>query len=317
MADMQINMLFGFLGSGKTTLVRRLLSERQDDRRMAVIVNEFGDVGIDGAILEGGNIDMIELTSGCLCCTLKGSLLEAVEELRDDAKAEHVVIEATGIAKPEEIMETFSDSSLRDVYQMAPFVTVIDASKFLRLQDVLGEFYIDQVKNADLLLLNKVDLVSGGDLEALREKVHDLNPFATIHFTERCDLDVSSILDGAASSAMARFLGQGGDDISDHDHDHRHAPAHSFVLDASAGARRSELADFFAAAPEDLWRAKGFMIVDGEPALIQVAMGELEITRTEPRAHYHLVFIGRDLDQTDFRARFAEAIGRGSNENQG
>ena len=314
---MRISMIFGFLGSGKTTLVRRLLSERQDDRRLAVIVNEFGDVGIDGAILKGGNIDIVELTSGCLCCTLKGSLLEAVEELRDDTKAEHVVIEATGIAKPEEIMGTFSGSSLRDVYEMAPFVTVIDASKFSRLQVVLGEFYLDQVKNADLLLLNKLDLVSGDDLDALREKVHNLNPFATIHFTERCDLDVSSILDGTASSAMARFLGQGGVDISGHDHDHRHAPAQSFVLDASAGASRSELTDFFAAAPEDLWRAKGFMTVDGQPALIQFAMGELEVTPTEPRAHYHLVFIGRNLDQTDFRARFAEAIGLRRKENQG
>ena len=97
---MQVNLIFGFLGSGKTTLVRHLLEERASSQTMAVIVNEFGDVGVDGAILEGNNVDMIELTSGCLCCTLKGPLLNAVEELRDKAGVEHTVIEATGLADP-------------------------------------------------------------------------------------------------------------------------------------------------------------------------------------------------------------------------
>ena len=284
---------------------------------MAVIVNEFGDAGIDGAILEGGSIDVIELTSGCLCCTLKGSLLEAVEELRDDAKAEQVVIEATGIAQPQEIMGTFSEPSLRHDHQMAPFVTVIDASKFSRLREVLGEFYIDQVESADLLLLNKVDLVAGGDLEALSQEVRNLNPSTNVHFTERCDVDVSFILDGPSSPTMARFLGRGGGHASGHDHDHGHAPAQSFVLDASAASNRSDVTSFFAAAPEDLWRAKGFMTVDGEPVLIQFAMGELEITPAEPRAHYHLVFIGRNLDQTELQARFAEVVGRGRTESRG
>ena len=109
---MRVNLLFGFLGSGKTTLARNLLSTDSRGRKMAVIVNEFGEVGIDGAILEGRKdgeaIDMVELTSGCLCCTLKGSLLTAVEELRRKADVDQVVIEATGVAEPEEMVETFS-----------------------------------------------------------------------------------------------------------------------------------------------------------------------------------------------------------------
>ena len=86
---MQVNMIFGFLGSGKTTLVRHLLGARARERKLAVIVNEFGQVGVDGAILEGEAVDMIQLTSGCLCCTLKGPLLNAIEELRDSAGVEH------------------------------------------------------------------------------------------------------------------------------------------------------------------------------------------------------------------------------------
>ena len=97
---MRVNLLFGFLGSGKTTLAKHLLANRSRDLKTAVIVNEFGEVGVDGDILRGDNVDVVELNSGCLCCTLRGSLMMAVEELRDKAKVERVIVEATGIAQP-------------------------------------------------------------------------------------------------------------------------------------------------------------------------------------------------------------------------
>ncbi|MEE8265334.1 MAG: GTP-binding protein, partial [Acidiferrobacterales bacterium] len=110
---MKINLLFGFLGSGKTTLVRRILAERVQQQSLAVIVNELGDVGIDGAIIEGHDIDVVELTSGCVCCTLKGSLLNAIEELKEVANVQRIVVEATGVAHPKEMLETLSDPALR------------------------------------------------------------------------------------------------------------------------------------------------------------------------------------------------------------
>ena len=116
--DLRLNLLFGFLGSGKTTLARRLLDQPPDARKTAIIVNEFGDVGVDGAILSGRNVNMVELTSGCLCCTLKGPLLQAVEELHTLAGAQRIIVEATGVAQPEEMLETFADrlveSAMRD-----------------------------------------------------------------------------------------------------------------------------------------------------------------------------------------------------------
>ena len=137
---MRLNLLFGFLGSGKTTLARRLLEERAGDVPMAVIVNEFGDVSIDGQILEGRAIDMVELTSGCVCCTLKGSLLNAIEELEERAGVEQIVVEATGVAQPSDMLDTLDDPTLKTSLDVGPLVTVVDASKFAKIRTMLGEF---------------------------------------------------------------------------------------------------------------------------------------------------------------------------------
>jgi len=324
---MRITLLFGFLGSGKTTLARRILQSRPAGSRMAVIVNEFGDVGIDGAILSGQNVDMVELTSGCLCCTLKGPLLKAVEELAE--KADHIVIEATGIAEPEEMVETFADPTLRARFEIGPLVTVVDAANFEKLREMLGEFYLAQVQNADVLVLNKIDRASHASLEALRDEVMLLNPDASIYFTEQSDIEVADLLTGPPSRLVAERAedahpGAEGhaphDDHHDHGHDHhghghegaRHAPAQSFVLEASSGASRAAVQDFFATLPANVWRAKGFMPVDGAPSLLQYSVSGLDITAAAPRDSYRLVFIGPDLDRPLIERRFAALVRGGS-----
>ena len=328
---MRVNMLFGFLGSGKTTLARRLLQEGAGDRKMAVIVNEFGDVGIDGAILEGRDLDMIELTSGCLCCTLKGSLINAIEELNDKEDIDVCVIEATGVAEPEEMIETFTDETMRGRYEMGPMVTVIDIPKFTRLREMLGPFYEAQVQNADVLILNKVDLATAADLETARKAVVELNEHAELMFTEQCELDVNKIIAGATSQKMADYEdslgievvhyhdhkhghdhdhGHGHGHGHDHDHDdHRHAPAQSFVLDAEGSAGRHAMEAFFFDIPDNVWRAKGYTRLDSQPVLIQFTMGQLDITEVEPRENYHMVFIGPDMDREMIEKGFRELYG--------
>jgi G3E family GTPase len=302
----RLNLLFGFLGSGKTTLARRILTERASGEKMAVIVNEFGDVGIDGAILEGRNVDMVELTSGCLCCTLKGSLLNAVEELREKSGVKRVVVEATGVAQPEELIETFADPKLRGRYDIGPVITVVDAPKHPKLSQVLGEFYTQQMRNADVVVLNKTDLAKAAELEAVHREVAEINPKAEILFAERCELDIPHLLDGPSSSVVAAYRKSQGHAHDDHDHahdhgddehDHRHAPAQSFVLDATGSAPRAAVEAFFASLPENVWRAKGFMNVDGKPSLIQHTMGRVEITPAEARTVRNMVFIGPNMDR--------------------
>lgn len=304
---MQVNMIFGFLGSGKTTLVRHLLGARAHDRKLAVIVNEFGQVGIDGAILEAEAVDMIQLTSGCLCCTLKGPLLSAVEELRDKAGVEHTVIEASGVADPEEMIESFSAPGFRASVAVGPFVTVVDAAKFQIMREMLGEFYGAQVAHAEVVLLNKTDLASPERLEAVRAEVAALNPTARVVATRHCDVDASLVLDALSAWEPQK---------DESDHGHHHHPGHpdfeSEVLDAGGAVERAALEGFFAALPPDVLRAKGFMVVDGAPSLIQFAAGQLEIAPAAQGRVPQMVFIGRDLDRAELAARFAFAAGPGA-----
>ena len=309
----RVDLLFGFLGSGKTTLARRILEEWGPKRRLALIVNEFGDVGVDGEILEGNSIDLIQLSSGCLCCALKGSLLAAVDELASKEKLDHIVIEATGVAEPEELLASFSEAEFKERYDVGPVVTVVDAPKFLKIRTMLGPFYEAQVEKADMIIINKLDLSTAEQVEEVRLEVEDLNEEALIRFAERCDIDLLEVLDGPSSEALIRYGSGDADEDEAHDHDHHdhdhdhdhdhgalHAPAESFVLDTPAPFDSAALTALFAKAPEGLWRAKGFVRIDGEDQLVQFAMGELELTKAEPRDRHYLVFIGDGLDQDWF-----------------
>lgn len=316
---MRVNLLFGFLGSGKTTLARRLLDERGRDMRTAVIVNEFGDVGIDGEILRGANIDMIELNSGCMCCTLKGSLMLAIEELYRKAGVERVIVEATGVAQPGELLEMLADSTLDARIEIGPLVTVVDAARFHRLDAGLGEFYEAQIANADIVVLNKVDLADAKTLEDVRATVAQINPRGMILFAERAEVDSRLVLDGDLSALIGEAAMRRGGAVADsrhhahpgHDHDHDHHAgephAESFVLDAGGNPPRRRLEAFFAALPEDVWRVKGFMRIDGQPVLVQYSTGQLEITPAEARTGEILVFIGRRMNRVDIARDFAFA----------
>ena len=323
MSDLRINLLFGFLGSGKTTLLRRILGERAGERKMAVIVNEFGDVGVDGEVIAGSSVNLVELTSGCLCCTLRGSLMSAVEELREKAAVEQIVVEATGVASPGDMLEDLNESRIARELDVGPLVTVVDAPKFTRLRQMLGEFYEEQVENADVLVLNKIDLATPGELDEAKAAVREINPDAALLFAEQGDTDLALLLDGPESELLAQMKAEAeghphhhghdeghghdhrhddrhdhhGDGHDHHHHGHAHAAAESFVMDASGDFSRASLVDAFASLPANVWRSKGFLTVDGEPSLLQFTMGQLEIDAASARERPYLVVIGEDLDR--------------------
>ena len=332
MSDLRINLLFGFLGSGKTTLVRRILDERGGgERPMAVIVNEFGEVGVDGEVIAGSNVNLVELTSGCLCCTLRGSLMSAVEELREKAAVEQIVVEATGVASPGDMLEDLNDSKIANDLDVGPLVTVVDAPKFTRLQQMLGEFYEEQVENADVLVLNKIDLATQGELEEAKAAVREINPDAVLLFAEQGDTDLALLLDGPESELLAQMKAEAAgrlhhdyesaghhhhgcephghahehhdDHAGAHVHRHAHAPAESFVMDASGDFSRAALIETFAAMPANVWRSKGFLTVDDAPSMLQYTMGQLEIGSAPARERPYLVVIGEALDRPAVESR--------------
>ena len=300
---MRVNLVCGFLGSGKTTLMRRILAERRGRERMAVIVNEFGQVGIDGQILEGTSVDVVELTAGCFCCMLKGSLVSAVEELRDVKGVERIAIESSGVSQPGELVGVLRDPAIEASVSLGPVVTVVDASRFAAHRKVLGGFYTDQVKYADVVLLNKRDLTRPDALAAARDEIRALNPRARVVETERCDVELATIMDTGDTAQQGRApepsaLEQG---LASP------APAASFVsfvLPAPFDAEQARVERFFRALPANVTRAKGFMTIDGQPRLVQFASGQLEITPAAAARSLSVVFIGDAPDRVAIEAGF-------------
>jgi G3E family GTPase len=335
---MQVNLLFGFLGSGKTTLAKHLLANRGLAMKTAVIVNEFGEVGVDGDILRGRNIDVVELNSGCMCCTLRGSLMLAIEELREKSGVERIIVEATGVAQPSELLETLADLSRDADVRIGPLVTVVDIAKYSKLTEMLGDFYSDQIESADVVIANKIDLASPEQLEEATRQIRELNPDAKMLFATQCEVAPDQILEQPSSLLVEETRGElladarrdpggfdgvhhdhaAGQGHDDHDHHHDHgqgeqhhhdadAIAESFVVMGSGTARRAGLVRFFNALAPGVWRAKGFIRVDGAASLVQYSAGQLEITPAAGAPSEALVFIGRAMDRAAIESRFAQA----------
>ena len=302
---MRLNLIFGFLGSGKTTLVRRILTERAGGQPTAVIVNEFGDVGIDGDILQGNNVDMMQLNSGCLCCTLKGTLISAIEELQVSADIERTVVEASGLAEPSDLVESLWDpkfGSKVDI-DLGPVVAVVDTPKFPKIREMLGNFYTEQVVHADVVLLNKIDKAEAPDLDAVHDDIAALNPGASLIFTEQCGADLDIVLDGKSAQAKPGRHGH------DHDHEHGHVQFDSLVLGCGADVDRETVEQFFHSLDQQVFRAKGFMTIEGQPRLVQFATGQLDIHPADGPHDGRMVFIGRGLDRQGLQKKFDFARG--------
>ncbi len=323
-AATQVHLLCGFLGAGKTTLVRRLLAKPADGLKTAVIVNEFGEVGVDGQILSGSNVDILELTSGCLCCTLKGSLILAIEELRNTQGVERVIVEATGVAQPAEMVESLSDTGEEGLaVDIGPVVTVVDTAKLPKLLSMLGEFYASQIGSADIVVLNKSDLVTPEALDAASWQIRAINPRADVLFSEQGDVDGAYLLrhrgverpdDPGGHDAFGESVaGKTGGHHAGHaghaaHHNHDSPPAESFVLASSGTPRRVSVERFFRELDDSVWRAKGYMVIEGESCLVQYSMGQLEITPASARSTGYVVFIGRGMarESIERRLRLAE-----------
>lgn len=300
-------MFSGFLGAGKTTMVLRLLLERGREMKTAVIVNEFGEVGIDGQILKGANVDTIELNSGCLCCTLKGPLLLAIEELYEKAAVKRIIVEASGIAQPGDLADALQDESANLEICIGPRITVVDGAKCQKLLPMLGDFYERQIVNAEIVVVNKVDIATAEQLEWASEAVRRLNPAAAVLFSENGDVDGKLLFDGPPYGYAGRPSTKDGSlrylKVPDF---HAGMTAESFVLDVGP-VSIGFLKVFFARQPENVWRAKGYVNVDGCPSLVQFASGELNITPADSERRGRVIFIGCNMNRAEITDDFIGA----------
>jgi G3E family GTPase len=224
-----VTVLTGYLGAGKTTLLNRILSEPHG-KKYAVIVNEFGEVGIDNDIIVGADEEVFEMNNGCICCTVRGDLVRILDGLmRRKGKFDAIIVETTGLADPAPVAQTFFiDENVGRRTKLDAVVTVADA-KWLndRLKDAPEAK--NQIAFADVILLNKTDLVTPDELSEVEARIRGINPYARLHKTERSKIALNEILDRNAFD-LDRILDiepafLEGDD-HDHDHDHHHGHDH-------------------------------------------------------------------------------------------
>src|SRR5579863_6707649 len=218
-----VTVLTGYLGAGKTTLLNRILSENHG-RKYAVIVNEFGEIGIDNELVVGADEEVFEMNNGCICCTVRGDLIRIIEGLmKRKGKFDAIIVETTGLADPAPVAQTFFvDQDVAARAKLDAVVTVADA-KWLadRLRDAPEAK--NQIAFADVIILNKTDLVSPAELREVEARIRAINPYAKLQRTERCRVALSDVLERKAfdldriMEIEPEFL-----DVDDHDHDHNH-----------------------------------------------------------------------------------------------
>ncbi|MEX4008552.1 CobW family GTP-binding protein [Neoaquamicrobium sediminum] len=216
-----VTVLTGYLGSGKTTLLNRILTE-DHGKRYAVIVNEFGEIGIDNDLIVESDEEIYEMNNGCICCTVRGDLIRTVEGLmRRPGRFDAILVETTGLADPAPVAQTFfMDDDVRSKTKLDAVVALVDAKHLpLRLKD--SKEAEDQIAFADVVLLNKTDLVTEDELRDVEAAVRAINPSAKIHKTERSGVALNEVLDRGAFD-LSRALDNDPHFLDAHDHDHDH-----------------------------------------------------------------------------------------------
>ncbi|MBL6731120.1 MAG: GTP-binding protein [Bacteroidia bacterium] len=200
-----VTVLTGFLGSGKTTLLNKILSENHG-KKIAVIENEFGEVGVDNELVIGADEEIFEMNNGCICCTVRGDLIRILDQLlkRKD-KLDYIIVETTGMANPAPVAQTFwVDDEIKDKYSLDAIVTIVDAKHVWLHIDESAECK-EQIAFADVILLNKTDLVSAEELVKLEKRIKSMNANAKIHKTQNADIDLEHILNIQAFDLDAKI----------------------------------------------------------------------------------------------------------------
>jgi len=221
-----VTVLTGYLGAGKTTLLNRILSEPHG-KKYAVIVNEFGEIGIDNDLVVGADEEVFEMNNGCICCTVRGDLVRILDGLmRRKGKFDAIIVETTGLADPAPVAQTFFvDESVGRKTRLDAVVTVADARWLSdRLKDAPEAK--NQIAFADVILINKTDLVSPHELREVEARIRGINPYAKVHKTERAKIALDEVL-GRNAFDLDRILDIAPDFLeSEDDHDHHHAHGH-------------------------------------------------------------------------------------------
>jgi G3E family GTPase len=310
-----ITIITGFLGAGKTTLLNRILNGNHG-MRVAVLVNDFGSVNIDSELIVGVDGETISLSNGCICCTIRDDLLDSVFRLiLADNAPQYVVIETSGVSDPFAVAQTFLLPELKPYVQVDGIITVVDAEQVRDLKDEQEMLAMDQISAADILVLNKVDLVSLEQLDAVKSWIRAIVPKARILDTTHGNVPLELILsigeytpERLASREQRDVHVHASDESHDHDHDHDHDHAHThdhatvfntWLYSVAEPLSFRALRDVIQDLPATIYRAKGFLDLKEYPknkCILHVVGRRAMLTVSEPwgdqQRQSRLVFIG-------------------------
>lgn len=319
-------ILSGFLGSGKTTLLTKMLATFvAKDMKPVVIMNEVGDVNLDGQLLDE-TIPMREMLSGCICCTIRGDLSIEMKQIVDDLSPDLIVIEATGVANPMELFEGVTEAALVVQLEMKAMITVIDAAHFMHWhRKGRGKTYHlmqDQIRCASMLVVNKSDLITTTELDEMKQIMHTINPVAAIESTVYCELDhtwISRVLQSHEFVPVQEdhhHEEENDPHLCEHDHEGHHSHSFDHVTVYTHYFQqpidRERFEHFVRQLPDQVYRAKGIFTsaATGERMLFQFAYRHLELLRIQPKGQVHdvAVFMGEQFSQKELKRILDTAI---------
>ncbi|MFP7492454.1 GTP-binding protein [Terribacillus saccharophilus] len=316
-----VTILTGFLGAGKTTLLNRILRDVRSNNT-AVIINEFGETGIDGKFVEETTEEIIEINNGCICCNVRGDLIRILKDMlvrahKEGTELKRVIIETTGLANPAPVIQTFlMDDVMRYWFELDSVCTVVDALHTDRQLDAHAVAR-EQIAFADKIIVNKQDLVSQEELKMLETRIKGMNPEAEIFFTENSKVPLFKLLDVFSFSLDQKL--QIRPDMLEHHH-HHHDDIQAIVLKDERQIDPERLDRWFSylvqIKGESLFRYKGILHVRGQSRrvlfqgvhMLFASTADREWKRGENKQN-ELVFIGRDLDEAELESGFAYCLG--------
>lgn len=312
-----VTVLTGYLGAGKTTLLNRILSENHG-KKFAVVINEFGELGVDNDLVIDADEEVFEMNNGCICCTVRGDLVRILTGLmKRRGKFDGIIVETTGLANPAPVAQTFyMDEDVKRATRLDAIVTVADAKNLLaRLED--SSEAEEQIAFADLIVLNKMDLVSEAEAAEVERRIKSINPYAEIRRATKSDVPVDSVI-GRDAFNLERILEREPDFLTSDEHEHNEdVMSMSFEVSQPIDPEKFNawISQLLQAKGQDLLRTKGILHYKGEDrrfafqAVHMIADGDFvgPWKEGEPRKS-KIVFIGRNLNRPQLRRGFEGCV---------